>query len=71
MIWANAYETLKLDSKNVTIDGKQSCKIMTSGLMTIRGSLGMQMLSPLIEGVSRALTKDKLPEPAQTNSKSI
>ena len=65
VIWANAYETLKLDSKNVTIDGKQSCKIMTSGLMTIRGSLGMQMLSPLIEGVSRALTKDKLPEPAQ------
>ena len=69
MIWANAYETLKLDSKNVTIDGKQSCKIMTSGLMTIRGSLGMQMLSPLIEGVSRALTKDKLPEPAQIDSK--
>ena len=69
VIWANAYETLKLDSKNVTIDGKQSCKIMTSGLMTIRGSLGMQMLSPLIEGVSRALTKDKLPEPAQIDSK--
>ena len=42
---------------------------MTSGLMTIRGSLGMQMLSPLIEGVSRALTKDKLPEPAQVDSK--
>ena len=67
VIWANAYETLKLDSKNVTIDGKQSCKIMTSGLMTIRGSLGMQMLSPLIEGVSRALTKLKLPEPAEVN----
>ena len=71
VIWANAYETLKLDSKNVTIDGKQSCKVMTSGLLTIRGSLGLQMLSPLIEGVSRALTKDKLPEPAETNSKSI
>jgi len=25
------------------------------------------MLSPLIEGVSRALTKDKLPEPAEIN----
>ena len=71
VIWANANETLKLDSKNVTIDGKQSCKVMTSGLLTIRGSLGLQMLSPLIEGVSRALTKDKLPEPAETNSKSI
>ena len=71
VLWANGYETLKLDSKNVTIDGKQSCKVMTTGLMSLRGSLGMQMLSPLIEGVSRALTKDKLPEPAQTNSKSI
>ena len=71
VIWANANETLKLDSKNVTIDGKQSCKVMTSGLLTIRGSLGLQMLSPLIEGVSRALTKDKLPEPAETDSRSI
>ena len=71
VIWANAYETLKLDSKNVTIDGKQSLKVMTSGLLALRGSLGMQMLSPLIEGVSRALTKDKLPEPAETDSRSI
>ena len=62
---------MKLDSKNVTIDGKQSLKIMTSGLMTIRGGLGTQLLSPLIEGVSRALTKDKLPEPAETDSRSI
>ena len=67
MIWANAYETLKLDSKNVTIDGKQSCKVMTSGLMTIRGGLGTQMLSPLIEGVSAAMSKLKLPEPAEVN----
>ena len=71
VIWANANETLKLDSKNVTIDGKKSLKIMTSGLMTIRGGLGTQLLSPLIEGVSRALTKDKLPEPAETDSRSI
>ena len=67
VIWANAYETLKLDSKNVTIDGKQSCKIMTSGLMTIRGGLGTQMLSPLVEGVSAAMSKVKLPEPAEVN----
>ena len=67
VIWANGYETLKLDSKNVTIDGKQSCKIMTSGLMTIRGGLGTQMLSPLVEGVSAAMSKVKLPEPAEVN----
>ena len=67
VIWANANETLKLDSKNVTIDGKQSCKIMTSGLLTMRGGLGTQMLSPLIEGVSAAMSKLKLPEPAEVN----
>jgi len=67
VIWANAYETLKLDSKNVTIDGKQSLKIMTTGLMSLRGNLGMQMLSPLIEGVSAAVSKLKLPEPAEVN----
>ena len=67
VIWANAYETLKLDSKNVTIDGKQSCKVMTSGLMSLKGNLGMQMLSPLIEGVSAAVSKLKLPEPAEVN----
>ena len=71
VIWANANETLKLDSKNVTIDGKQSLKVMTSGLLTMRGGLGTQMLSPLIEGVSRALTKDKLPEPGETDTRSI
>ena len=67
MLWANGYETLKLDSKNVTIDGKQSCKVMTTGLMSLRGNLGMQMLSPLIEGVSAAVSKLKLPEPAEVN----
>ena len=67
VLWANGYETLKLDSKNVTIDGKQSCKVMTTGLMSLRGSLGMQMLSPLIVGVSAAVSKLKLPEPAEVN----
>ena len=67
VLWANANETLKLDSKNVTIDGKQSLKIMTTGLMSLRGNLGMQMLSPLIEGVSAAVSKLKLPEPAEVN----
>ena len=67
VLWANANETLKLDSKNVTIDVKQSCKVMTSGLLTLRGGLGTQMLSPLIEGVSAAMSKLKLPEPAQIN----
>ena len=64
-IRANAYESLFLESKNVTIDGKQSLKMMTSGLITMRGGLGTQMFSPLIEGISRALSKNKLPEPGE------
>ena len=67
VLWANANETLKLDSKNVTIDGKQSCKMMTTGLMAVEGKLGMQMISPLIEGVSSALAKTELPKPAEIN----
>ena len=67
VLWAKANETLKLDGKNVTIDGKQSLKLMTSGLMTLRGGLGTQLLSPIIEGVSCAMTKKTLPEPAETN----
>ena len=67
VLWANATETLKLDSKNVTIDGKQSLKLMTSGLLTMRGGLGTQMLTPLLEGVSCAMSKLKLPEPGKVN----
>ena len=67
VLWANANETLKLDSKNVTIDGKQSVKINSIGLLECTGKLGMQLISPLIEGVSAAMSKDKLPEPGEIN----
>jgi len=70
-IRANANETLLLESKNVTIDGKQSLKLMTSGLLTISGGLSTQLFTPLVEGVSRALTKDKLPQPGEVNTRSI
>ena len=66
-IRANANETLLLESKNVTIDGKQSVKINSIGLLECTGKLGMQLISPLIEGVSAAMSKDKLPEPGEIN----
>ena len=66
-IRANANETLLLESKNVTIDEKQSVKINSIGLLECTGKLGMQLISPLIEGVSAAMSKDKLPEPGEIN----
>ena len=66
-IRANANETLLLESKNVTIDGKKSVKINSIGLLECTGKLGMQLISPLIEGVYAAMSKDKLPEPGEIN----
>ena len=39
--WVSANESIKLDSKNITIDGKQSYKILTTCLITISGGLAM------------------------------
>ena len=59
----NANESIKLDSKNITIDGKQSCKVLTTGLMTISGGLAMSIFAPIIGGVSAATVGKALPLP--------
>ena len=63
--WVNANESIKLDSKNVTVDGKQSLKLISSGLITIGGGLSTQIFSPLIYGVSAATIPKKLPKPGK------
>ena len=68
VFWAKANETLKLDSKNVTIDGKQSTKIISTGLITIAGGLSTQIFTPFLEGVSAATVKKALPKPGTVNS---
>ena len=63
--WVSANESIKLDSKNITIDGKQSTKILTTGLMTISGGLAMSIFAPIIGGVSAATVSKGLPIPGK------
>ena len=67
-IWAKANESLKLDSKNVTIDGLQSMKLATTGLLTISGGGLTQLFTPFLHGVSAATIKKALPKPGTVNS---
>ena len=65
VFYANANESIKLDSKNVTIDGKQSLKLISTGLITISGGLSTQIFSPLIYGVTAATVAKALPVPGK------
>ena len=65
VFYANANESIKLDSKNITLDGKQSLKLLSTGLLTISGGLSTQILSPLICGVTAATVTKALPKPGQ------
>ena len=61
--WASANENIKLDSKNVTIDGKQSIKLQ-SPLTNITGAM-TQIFSGLIYGVTAATVAKALPIPGK------
>ena len=65
VLWARANETLKLDAKNVTIDGKQSYKLISTGLLTIGGLLGTQIISPLVTGITAASMTKIMPKPGK------
>ena len=64
-LWARANETLKLDGKNVTVDGKQSTKIVSTGLLVLTGLIGTQILSPLVNGVTAASARKLIPKPGK------
>ncbi len=64
-LWARANETLKLDAKNVTVDGKQSVKIVSTGLLVLTGLIGTQILSPLVNGVTAASARKLIPKPGK------
>jgi hypothetical protein len=61
--WAYANENIKLDSKNVTIDGKQSLKLQ-SPLTNITGAM-TQIFSGLIYGVTASTIPKVLPIPGK------
>ena len=63
--WVKANETLKLDGKNITIDGKQSYKLISTGLLTIGGLLGTQIISPLVTGITAASMSKLIPKPGK------
>ena len=57
-MWIRANEALKMDAKNVCIDGKQSIRVVTTGLLVLSGLIGTQILSPLVNGVTAASAKN-------------
>ena len=59
-VWVRANEALKMDAKNVCIDGKQSIRIVSTGLLVLTGLIGTQILSPLVNGVTAASAKNIL-----------
>ena len=61
VLWIKANEAVKIDSKNITIDAKQSLKLLTTGVLTLHGKLGMQILSPIIHGATCATDSEKKP----------
>ena len=63
--WVKANESLKLDGKNITIDGKQSYKLISTGLLTIGGLLGTQIISPLVTGITAASMTKIMPKPGK------
>ena len=65
VLWARANETLKLDSKNIIVDGKQSVRIVSTGLLVLTGLLGTQILSPLVNGVTAATARKLIPKPGK------
>ena len=47
--------------KNLSLNGKQSSKLLSTGLLTLNGKLGMQILSPICNGATAATNARKKP----------
>ena len=61
IVWIDANETIKLDAKKITVDGMVATKILSTGVLTLDGKLGMQILSPIIHGATCATNPAKKP----------
>jgi hypothetical protein len=68
--WAQEIGTqngvLKFGAMSPTgVDGKQSVKIVSTGLLVLTGLIGTQILSPLVNGVTAASARKLIPKPGK------
>jgi len=56
-----AQQDLKIVAKNVTLNGKNSIKLVTSGILTLDGKLGLQILGSMCYGSSSSTNSRKKP----------
>ena len=66
--WIKSNETIKLDSKNITIDGTLSVNLVSTGVVHVRSSL-MQITSGLVNGVTAATLKNVIPKSLKSLTK--
>jgi len=59
-----AKNSIKMDANNITFNAKQALKLLTTGLLTLNGKMGMSMLAPLCNGASAA-TQSRQKKPGQ------
>lgn len=61
IFWVRANDSVKIDAKNITLEGKQSLRLLTSGVLSLNGRLCTEIISPIIEGVSCATNPNRKP----------
>ena len=59
--WVKANENIKMDSKNITIDGTLSVNLASSGIVHVRSSL-MQITSGFVNGITAATLTGVIPK---------
>ena len=64
-LWVHANENIKLDSKNITVDGSLSVSLVSTGVVNVRSSLTL-MASGLVAGVTAASLKSIIPKNVQS-----
>ena len=61
-------ETIKLDSKNITLDGKLSVNLVSTGVVHIRSSL-TQITSGFVNGITAATLTSVIPKSLKSLTK--
>ena len=66
--WVKANENIKMDSKNITIDGTLSVNLVSSGVVHVRSSL-MQITSGFVNGITAATLTSVIPKSLKSLTK--